>query len=121
MSTLPLYRLARVIRSKNAKPYLLTLDVIFNNEDLFEYVKQKNALTKEAVLQAYNLPEESFVSSFIFDEGLAFKFTIKRPIAQGSPGDSDIYGAQQHVPLMYIEIPWEEGLDNSKLLPDFNS
>lgn len=118
MKTLPLYRLARIIRSKNAKPYLLTFDVVFNDKELFEYVKEVNALTKESFLEVYNVPKDSFVSSFIFDEGLAFKFTIKRPVVQGSPGDSDIYGTQQHAPLMYMKVPWKDSLNESKLFPN---
>ena len=35
---------------------------------------------------------------------LAIKINLPRPIIAGSPGDHDVYGAQQHVPLLDIEL-----------------
>ena len=31
--------------------------------------------------------------------------TIERRIASGAVGDTDVYGAQQHAPLLDVEIP----------------
>jgi len=39
------------------------------------------------------------------DPALAIKFTIKRLVSSGSPGDADIFGAQQYGPLLDIEVP----------------
>ena len=36
---------------------------------------------------------------------LAFKATIPRRIPSGDIGDTDIYGAQQHAPLLDVEVP----------------
>ena len=36
---------------------------------------------------------------------LAWKATLPRRIASGAIGDTDIYGAQQHAPLLDIEVP----------------
>ena len=105
----PLSELAKVIRSKNAKPYRLTLDILFERRDIFDYVKQSPALTSAAVARAYGLPEQAISSSFVFEAGLALKFTIRRPRVQGSLGESDMYGAQQHTPLLDIRIPWDDG------------
>jgi hypothetical protein len=108
MQSRKLRDIASVIRSKNAKPFRITLDVIFDRRDVFDYVKETNALTVETVARLYGMPVESFTSSFVFDAGLAFKFTYRRPIVQGALGDSDIYGAQQHVPLLDLAVPWTE-------------
>jgi hypothetical protein len=35
----------------------------------------------------------------------AIKITLRRPRTQGSFGESDIYGCQQHVPLLGIAVP----------------
>jgi hypothetical protein len=43
-----------------------------------------------------------------FDAARAIKITIKRPIDSGGIGDSDVYGAQQHAPLIDVMIPIEE-------------
>ena len=42
-----------------------------------------------------------------YDPGLGFKITYLRKTASGTVGDRDVYGAQQHAPLMNIEIPDE--------------
>ena len=33
--------------------------------------------------------------------------TLRRPIPSGGAGDTDVYGAQQHVPLMLWRVPIE--------------
>jgi Domain of unknown function (DUF4387) len=101
-----LRELACVIRSKNAKPYRLTLDVFFDDRRVFEHVKRTGALDDAAVAELYGLDLGALRSSFIFDEAMAFKFTFRRPVTQGAVGDSDVYGAQQHVPLLDLRIPW---------------
>ena len=40
-----------------------------------------------------------------FDPGKALKATLVRPVGSGAPRDSDIYGAQQHAPLLGIDLP----------------
>lgn len=105
-TTVPLRALAPIIRSKNAKPYRLTLDVIFRRHDLFDYVRDSGALTPEVVAAAYGMPLTAMSSSFVFEPGLAFKFTFVRPLPQSAFGESDTYGAQQHAPLLDIPIPW---------------
>ncbi len=102
----PLRELAAVVRSKNAAPYRLTLDVFFDRRDLFEHVRDSGALTDESVAAAYGIVTEQISSSFVFEAGMAFKFTLRRPRVQGSIGDADVYGAQQHAPLLDIGIPW---------------
>ena len=37
-----------------------------------------------------------------FEPSLAVKATLRRLVASGAPGDTDIYGAQQHAPLLGI-------------------
>ena len=39
-----------------------------------------------------------------FDKARAVKATIRRPLASGDVGERDVYGAQQHAPLMNLEI-----------------
>ncbi len=114
MRHIPLYRIAKIIRSKNAKPYRLTLDILFNDKEIYNYVKETGVLSKKTVADAYGIDEELILSDFVFDMGMAFKFTLKRPLIQGEPGDSDIYGAQQHVPLMFIKVPWNNLLETKK-------
>jgi hypothetical protein len=34
----------------------------------------------------------------------AIKFTLPRKVCAGSPGDGDVYGAQQHGPLLGVML-----------------
>ena len=40
-----------------------------------------------------------------FDPALAIKFTIRRRMPSGSPGDADIFGSQQYGPLLDLVVP----------------
>ena len=39
-----------------------------------------------------------------FDPALAVKIGLPRLIRSGSPGDTDVYGAQQHAPMLTIDL-----------------
>ncbi|MGH8616303.1 MAG: DUF4387 domain-containing protein [Burkholderiales bacterium] len=96
--------LARLIRSKNAGPFELTFDVMFEQPATYERVKRSGAITREVIGARYNLPPEK-VKLFFCDPALAIKATIPRPHSQGDLLDPDGHGGQQYAPLMDIEIP----------------
>jgi hypothetical protein len=99
-----LAELARLIRSKNAGPFQLTFDIMFEKAETYERVKQSGAVTREVVAQRYNLRPKD-VLFFFCDNALAIKASIPRPFFQGDLRDSDGHGGQQYAPLMDIEIP----------------
>jgi len=103
--TCTLYELAKVLRSKNAGPFELTLDVIFDKPETYRRVKDSGVITKELVCRLYNIKEQDISHLVFYDQALAFKITFKRPVDSGSIGETDVYGAQQHAPLMGVEIP----------------
>lgn len=94
--------IAQVIRSKNAGPRRLTLDVMFANDADYQRVAQSPALSQEAIGKLYRIPAE-LVAVIPYPLGRAIKITLPRDTA-GDPGDRDVYGAQQHAPLLGIEI-----------------
>jgi len=100
--------IARVIRSKNAGPFELTLDIIFNDSVTYETVKKGGALTPEKIARLYRIPVEDILNFCYVDAAYAGKATIPRMISSGSIGDSDVFGAQQHAPLLNLEIPWAD-------------
>ena len=99
-----LAELARLIRSKNAGPFELTFDVMFDDDATYERVKNSGAVTREAIARRYGLQPEQ-VKFFYCDNARAIKASIPRPFFQGDPRDSDGHGGQQYAPLMDIEIP----------------
>ncbi len=95
--------IAKVVRSKNAGPFALTMDIMFETMEAYQKVKDSKVLGPEVVAGLYAVPVEK-VRYFESDAAKAIKFTIPRPRPSGDILDGDIYGAQQHGPLMEIEI-----------------
>jgi hypothetical protein len=96
--------LAGLIRSKNAGPFELPIDILFDDAQAFERVRASRALTREVVASIYRLPPEQ-VKFFVVPDALAFKASIPRPRFQSDVLDSDNHGGQQYAPLIDIEIP----------------
>jgi hypothetical protein len=104
-----LRELAPVIRSKNAGPYWYTIDVIFDDPDIYAAVKKSRIITRELISKRYNNVDINKISEIIyFDEGRGFKFNIRRPFSSGSPYDYDVLGMQQHAPMLDVEIPFHK-------------
>ncbi len=95
--------IAKVIRSKNAGPRRLTLDVIFETDDDYRRVLASGALGAGPVARLYGMSEAD-VQVIEYPLGRAIKVVLPRPIMAGDPGDRDVYGAQQHSPLLGVEI-----------------
>ncbi|KQP23239.1 DUF4387 domain-containing protein [Pseudorhodoferax sp. Leaf267] len=104
MATRTLRELAKVVRSKNSGPFEITFDVIFDGVAVYERVKASGALQPEAMAAAYGVPVSDIVTFMFFDPARAFKMTLKRSWAQGTVGERDTFGAQQHAPLLDIAV-----------------
>lgn len=102
--------ITKLIRSKNAGPFLLTLDIIFDRREIYEHVVASKLLSKEIVAKLYKV-EPSAVEFFLCPEIMAIKATLPRLVGSGGPLDTDVYGAQQIGPLLDIEIPVAAGAD----------
>jgi len=98
-----LSEIAQVIRSKNAGPRRLTLDVMFASDADYQRVAQSPALSAENISRLYRVPEAD-ITIIPYPVGRAIKIVLARKIMAGDPGDFDVYGAQQHAPLLGIEI-----------------
>lgn len=96
--------IAKACKSKNAGPFHITLDIMFDDESLFERVRATGVITAELIAGLYGVS----VDAVLFTEyrpALAWKATLPRRIASGAVGDTDVYGAQQHAPLLDIDVP----------------
>lgn len=104
MSLPTLGELAAFVTSKNAGPFLVTIDVVFASREWYEQTQASGVLTPERVAGLYKRDVSDVVGIYYFDPANALKVTLRRAIPSGSPGDTDVYGAQQHVPLMNCPI-----------------
>ncbi|BEV73717.1 MULTISPECIES: DUF4387 domain-containing protein [unclassified Paludibacterium] len=92
--------IARVVRSKNSGPFELVLDVMFKDHTIYETLRETRQFTKERVAAAYGIAPEDIHNIVWFAPAHAVKVVMQRRIVSGAPGDSDVYGAQQHAPLL---------------------
>jgi hypothetical protein len=95
--------IAQVIRSKNAGPRTLTLDIMFTDDETYERVSAGGTLNAGRIAALYGVAAQD-VSIIPYKAGRAIKISVPRRVTAGDPGDRDVYGAQQHAPLLGIEV-----------------
>lgn len=98
-----LYQKAKLIRSKNAGPFMMTLDVIFPDRQSFEEAAASPALSREKVEKLYGVPAGK-MQRYLIPLANAIKFSYPRRHPSGDFLDTDLYGAQQHRPLIQLEL-----------------
>lgn len=96
--------IAEVIRSKNSGPYELTFDIIFKDWDVFDRICEAGVINRQLIAGLYHIPVEKVIGIIEFRPAKAIKATIVRPRASGDLGETDVYGSQQHAPLLGIEF-----------------
>lgn len=99
-----LYEYAKVLRSKNAGPFEITLDILFDDKEKYLFVKHQNVLTPRKIAELYKIDESAIHHFVYFDQALGIKITMARDVSSGSAGERDVYGAQQHAPLMNLQV-----------------
>jgi hypothetical protein len=95
--------IAKACKSKNAGPFEITFDIMFEDRETFDKVLKSGSITPATIARLYGV-KESDVLFMPYPPALAFKATIERLIPSGGVGDTDVYGAQQHAPLLDVEI-----------------
>jgi hypothetical protein len=96
--------LARVCKSKNAGPFELTIDIVFDNAEVFHLAKATGVLGSDLFAHLYKVPREAVLFT-PYDAAFAFKATLPRLVASGDFGETDVYGCQQHAPLLDVDLP----------------
>jgi hypothetical protein len=77
---------------------------MFDDPASYEQVKRAGVINAPAIAAIYNLRHDDVLVCRPYDAALAFKITIRRPVGSGDITDRDVYGCQQHVPLMRIAV-----------------
>jgi Domain of unknown function (DUF4387) len=99
-----LWELAKLVRAKNAGPFTLTIDIVFGDPVIYDQVKRSGVISRELIAQMYRVPLDD-VQFLEHDRALALKASIPRPVSSGDLEDTDVFGGQQHGPLVDLEIP----------------
>jgi len=84
---------ATLVRSKNAGPFMLTLDVLFDDGAAFDRVAASGVLSPDFVAALYGVPAD-VVRTYHLRDALTIKVSFPRRSPSGSFGDDDVYGCQ---------------------------
>jgi len=96
--------LAKVCKSKNAGPFEVTIDLMFETREIYDQVVKSGIINERLFARLYGVDAKDVLYT-PYPAALALKGTIPRRISSGDVGDTDVYGAQQHAPLLDVEIP----------------
>ncbi|MDX6339472.1 MAG: hypothetical protein QOG05_6812 [Streptosporangiaceae bacterium] len=107
-AALTLGELAGQVRSKNAGPFWITMDVFFRSEPDYAFVTTSGVLSPQAIGRLYDV-DPATVKYFELPGILAVKISFPRPVTAGSFGDRDLHGGQQFVPLAALRLPAPPG------------
>ncbi|BDZ40015.1 DUF4387 domain-containing protein [Microbacterium suwonense] len=92
------------VRSKNAGPFWITLDLFVKDDAAYEIVADESFLDEQRVGEIYRV-DPATIRMFRLPELKVLKISFPRPVSQGSLHDRDIHAGQHHVPLSVLPVP----------------
>lgn len=92
---------ASYVRSKNAGPFWMTIDIFCDNDESYNKIKNSKNLTADKLSKIYDV---STVDKYELDNLRIIKFSMPRPFPQDSPHDSDMHAGQQYIRILDIEL-----------------
>jgi hypothetical protein len=88
-------RYFNLIRSKDAGPFMLTIDLFFSDEHARRAFLEAGVLSAERIGELYRV-DPAQVQVFDLKDIGAMKISFPRPVPSGEFGDTDITGGQQY-------------------------
>jgi len=102
--TTTLDAIATQIRSKNAGPFWMTLDVFFTTDDDYRWVLESGVISPTAIGELYQV-DPARVRIFELASLHVIKVSFPRSVVAGSFDDRDLHAGQQHVLLAGLTVP----------------
>ena len=96
--------LALEVRSKNAGPFWVTMELFMRDAAGYAVVADPGFLDESVIARLYGVPADS-IQFFRLTELNVVKISFPRPVVQGSLRDRDIHAGQHHVPLALLPLP----------------
>ena len=93
----------KTLRSKNAGPLWLTVDVCFEDKETMDHILSLDVLTPEKIAACYQVPEDQ-VRIIPYEIVNAVKVTLPRLCPSGGLADMDIYGCQQQLAIANLWV-----------------
>lgn len=98
-----LNEVCRYVRSKNAGPFWVTVDLFFDGPDAYARWRDAPAIGAAAIAALYGVDPVQ-VKRFAVDELNVVKLSFPRTAPQGGAVERDMHGGQQYVRLLAVEL-----------------
>jgi hypothetical protein len=98
-----LKEVCRHIRSKNAGPFWVTVDLFFDGAEQYRRYRNCDVLAAETFATLYDT-DPTFVKRFSIDRLNTIKISFVRTSAQGGVVERDMHSGQQYVRLLELEL-----------------
>ena len=95
---------AAIVRSKNAGPFAVTVDLFFPDDATYHRARASALLTPAGVARAYGVDESTVKGVWWDDRIRAAKVSLLRWSSSSDPFCSDLFGAHLHTPLAGSEL-----------------
>jgi hypothetical protein len=95
--------LAQYVRSKNAGPFWVTLEIFCDNDEAYQRIKNSPAIAPEKVAALYGA-KASMIKSFFIDNLRVIKFSYPRPMPSGHKYENDMHAGQQYIRIAELEV-----------------
>ncbi|QSI33271.1 DUF4387 family protein [Variovorax sp. RKNM96] len=93
----------RHVRSKNAGPFWITLDLSFPDSESFERYANAAALQPAAIAALYDV-DATQVKRFLVHDLSVVKISYPRRSPQGGAMERDMHGGQQYIRLLDVVL-----------------
>ena len=93
----------RHVRSKNAGPFWITLDLSFPDRAAFDRHAASSAFQPDAIARLYDV-QPDLVKVFLVPDLLVVKISYPRKRPQGGMLERDMHGGQQYVALLDVDV-----------------
>ncbi|SEF27930.1 DUF4387 domain-containing protein [Variovorax sp. NFACC27] len=93
----------RHVRSKNAGPFWITLDLSFPDVPTFNAYAGSPSLQPAAIGALFSV-DPTRVKHFLLDDLLVVKISYPRTKPQGGAMERDMHGGQQYVQLLDVHL-----------------
>jgi Domain of unknown function (DUF4387) len=98
-----LKEVCRYVRSKNAGPFWVTIDLFFDSSESYHRYRDAPGISASAIAGLYGVDVE-LVKRFSIDSLGVVKLSIPRLQPQGGVLEYDMHSGQQYVPMLELEV-----------------
>lgn len=91
------------VRSKNAGPFWITIDIFCGSPELFNQIKKADCINAGMISRLFDV-EPASVKTFVVQGLSAFKMSFPRPVPQGHTFDRDQHSGQYFVRLLDLPV-----------------